>query len=697
LNRCTGIVVARARPAATQTVAGAPQVMMRAKQAAKIHGTALAGALVAVALGGCSSAAPAVAEGEGESAERTSALGTEVPSCSQAGSSLYDKAALALTVQLTASTPTVIFAAIDGLITVNGYPCVKKTVDGGAALTPSLVRKVTITGTSANDEKIVVDLQSGPLGTGILSTLGGITVDLVSGTGDEFSLRGTVAGDRYLAGESGSDSYFEISGDNVADVRVVHADVLTVSTGAGNDTFSGRGGALTASHLAGAPVTSLAAVAAPMTVYGGDGDDVLNGGDGDDTLYGGLGNDTFKTGTADDGADQYVGDLGTDKLDYSGRALALSVVLDGSSLSGEGVSLPRGPAAEADVVGADVEDLVGGSGNDALEGNVLANRISGGGGNDWLYGGPAGDCSSDVDVLDGGSNDDVFHQSALADCGDTMIGGTGTDRADYQLRTADLLISVDGAANDGASGEQDNVKTDVEVVLGGSGADVITGSALADELHGGPGNDVINGAGGDDNLIGDSGNDIVNGDAGNDTFWESGADPEYVSGSEEKGLGSDTLNGGSAASGGLDTADYSLRSAGLWVTICADAKTLKGASPSSSAQCTDSDGDGSLSEADAVVNVQHLLGGSANDTLKGDTSNDVVEGGAGIDTIYGGAGADTLFGDLGADRLFGGAGDDYLDGVGGTDTVIDGDDGSNAGDGDICLVEAGETATNCEL
>lgn len=652
-------------------------------------------ACAAALLGGCNAGSGAGADTD--YAERVDSLGVEVPTCSQAGASLYDKTTQALTLQLTSSAPTLIFAVIGGYVTANGYPCVKKTADGGAQLTPNQVKKVIIWGTSADNEKVVVDLQSGGLGSNILSAAGGILVDLVSGAGDEFSLRGTTGADRFSAGQAGGDTYFEISGDTVADVRVQNADTLTISLGAGNDSFSGRGGAFAASHLAAAALTSLAAASAPLTVYGGDGDDVLNGGDGDDALNGGLGNDTFKTHSSADGADVYRGDAGTDKLDYSGRTTALSVVMDGAFASGEGVSALLGPAAEADTVGADVEDLVGGSGNDALQGNLLANRLFGGNGNDWISGGPAGDCTVDIDVLDGGANDDVFAQGSVSDCGDTMSGGSGTDRVDYQLRSANLFISLDGGANDGAAGEQDNVKTDIEIAIGGAGADTLSGSPNADELHGGPQDDVISGAGGDDVLIGDSGNDTLNGEGGNDTFLESGLDAEYASGTEQRGLGSDTINGGTISNGGLDTADYSQRSASLGITLCTDIAKTKGPSGLSAAPCSDDDGDASLGEADSLINVQHLIGGTAGDTLAGHTGNELLEGGAGADSLHGGAGNDTLYGDLGADSLYGDAGDDYLDGVGGVDTVIDGDNGANSGDGDICIADSGETPTNCEL
>jgi Ca2+-binding RTX toxin-like protein len=581
--------------------------------------------------------------------------------------------------------------------------------DTGVKLTPAMVKKVSITGTAAVSDKVVIDTLSGALGSTILAATGGITVDLVSGAADTLSLRGSSAADKWSAGVAGSDTVFELSGDTTADLIVKAADSINVSLSSGNDIFTGQGGTFTATHLVGAPTTTLTAVALAMTVNGGDGDDVITGGNGGDTINGGNGNDIFKSAaTLADGDDTFLGGAGTDKADYSARTAALTFIMDGSTTGGEGV--------EADTIGADVEDFVGGTGNDTITGNVLGNHIQGGAGDDLISGGPGGNCVTtapiDADVLDGEAGNDTFNEGAAADCGDVLNGGAGTDRADYQARlvTASLALSLDGTANDGdpaavsGAGEKDNVKADVEIVLGGIGNDTIVGSAANDELHGGPGNDTISGGAGNDTISGDSGNDILNGEAGDDTFDESGMDPEYAGGAEPKGTGNDTMNGGTHDSLGLDTVSYASRSAALTATICMDATKLTGgATALATANCVDADGDPALTELDKILNVTHLVGGTGIDHLYGDTGDDIVEGGAGADFLYGGAGNDTIFGDDGIDTMYGDAGDDYLDGEGaavdGATDVFNGDTGvPNLSDADICITpDAGETRTNCEL
>lgn len=635
--------------------------------------------------------------------ESAATLGVEVASCSQAGSSGHNATSSALVLSM-GSVTSLVFGVVNGYVTVNGYACVKTT---GAKLTPAMVKKVTITGSAGTDDKVVIDTLSGAFGATILASTGGIAVDLLGGT-DTFSIRGASAADKWSAGMAASDLYFEISGDTTADIKVSGTEAVNVSLSSGNDTFTGMGGTFTATHLAAGPVTTLTPVTLNMAINGGDGDDTVTGGVGDDVVNGGAGNDIYKASAlvpvtqTTDGDDTFLGGAGTDKADYSARTADLTVVMDGATNSGDLLS-------ETDLVGIDVEDFIGGAGADAITGNALGNHIQGGAGDDTIGGGPAGNCVTtapiDADVLDGEGDNDTFDQGALADCGDIMNGGAGTDRVDYQARpnTQDLSISIDGSANDGnpaaGAGEKDNVKGDIEIVIGGQGKDTIVGSANADELHGGPGDDVVNGGAGNDVISGDSGNDILNGEAGDDTFDESGVDPEYTV-AENKGDGNDIINGGTHDTLGLDTVDYHARVAlkPVTVTICADSSKLTGNSALPAMtypMCSDDDGALADTESDQVVNVNHLIGGLGDDSLTGHTGDDIIEGGAGDDDLFGGGGNDQLYGDDGVDTMNGETGDDTLDG---NDTDSDADvyDGG-AGEGDICITATGETPTNCEL
>lgn len=518
--------------------------------------------------------------------------------------------------------------SVDSAILVNGTQC-------GTA-TATTIKRILVTG-STGTNVVIVDFMNGTFAPGYGTTTG-IQVDLVSGTGDAFKIRGSSAADTFTVGADGG--AFNV--DLIKDIAILNTDAITISAGAGNDIVSASGGYGTG-----------ATYASPITFHGGDGNDTLSGGTAADTISGGAGNDTlrgatdaaldvaadtlngeagddtFDCGNATNGGDVMNGGAGTDTASYALRTTAVTVTV--------GVTADDGQASELDDVTADVEAVTGGTGDDSLTGDANPNTLTGGAGADTLDG------DDGVDTLNGGDGDDTLLAGSSDADADVFNGGAGTDTVSYASRTTALTITIDGTANDGAA-ETDNVKTDVENVIGGAGNDTITGSALANVLTGGDGDDTLNGG------------------AGDDTFDEEAVDS-----------GSDVFNGGA----GTDTVDYSARLLALTVTMDGVAAD-----------------DGATGEADDVqTDIEGLLGGAGADTITGNDGNNVIDGGAAADVIDGGAGADELFGGDAVDTLTGGAGDDTLDGGVGTDTPLDCGDG----DGDIISLGAGETALNCEL
>lgn len=177
--------------------------------------------------------------------------------------------------------------------------------------------------------------------------------------------------------------------------------------------------------------------------------------------------------------------------------------------------LAGGPGADVICGGDGADELIGGGGDDVLIGGLGPDVLSGGRGRDTLVGG------DDADVLDGGTQDDTlyggsgqdrFPAPAERDGADVLSGGPGSDTADYRARTAPVTVSLDGLANDGADGERDTVgryrwdaglsgqASDVEAVVGGSGADTLIGDHLRNLLTGGAGADVLRGLDGEDVL-----------------------------------------------------------------------------------------------------------------------------------------------------------------------------------------------------
>jgi Ca2+-binding RTX toxin-like protein len=266
----------------------------------------------------------------------------------------------------------------------------------------------------------------------------------------------------------------------------------------GNDNLSGNDGD-----------DALFGQAGNDTLNGGAGNDALNGGSGNDIVNGDTGNDTVNY-VIGDGNDAVNGGADTDTLSLTGTAGAdsLDVVFNGTSIiQFEGGTVTNVESVVANMLGgvdtlnyngtsaavnvnltantasgftsiASIENVVGGSGNDILTGNTLANNLSGGNGNDTLI-------------------------ATVDNVRDSFGGNGGTDTADYSVYTANLAVVLDGlVGGSGSNAANSDTLSSIENFISGSGNDSITGNASNNAITGGAGNDVIAGAGGADVLTG---------------------------------------------------------------------------------------------------------------------------------------------------------------------------------------------------
>lgn len=210
----------------------------------------------------------------------------------------------------------------------------------------------------------------------------------------------------------------------------------TLSGGDGNDALTGRDG--------------------DDSLYGQAGDDVLNGDfsedgpGGDDLLDGGAGNDEFEQYVGFGypaplkGDDTYIGGAGYDRFSYFHRSVAVRVTLDGKANDGM--------AGESDNVGADIEEVGGGSGDDLIVGTNRADElwgsdgddtVRGNGGNDTLWG------NEGDDLIEGGAGNDKIDGGCMTD---RLIGGPGQDEiySDGTCSSSGLRSPLDRIeANDG--------------------------------------------------------------------------------------------------------------------------------------------------------------------------------------------------------------------------------------------------------
>jgi Ca2+-binding RTX toxin-like protein len=318
-------------------------------------------------------------------------------------------------------------------------------------------------------------------GAGDDTLVGGDGNDLLTGGSGIDSLDGGV-GDDYLYAGSGNDTVDGGEGD----------DTIVGGDGAGNDRYIGGTGTDTikyASSKAGIVVnlgtgkaSSLSRDAAGIgqdtlsgieNVTAGSFGDKLYGNEDSNSLSGEKGNDLLQGGA---GIDTLDGGDGEDTADYSDKTAAVEVTLNGSS---DAIVMVGG--IDEDTI-KNIENITAGSGDDSLIGDVNANKINSGAGDDFLSGG------SGKDQLDGGS---------------------GIDTADYSDKTykVEVTLNVSKSSTVKVNGIAEDSIKNIENITTGSGDDVLKGDLTANQFSGGDGNDLLNGGLGNDVLTGGSGND----------------------------------------------------------------------------------------------------------------------------------------------------------------------------------------------
>ncbi|HYQ38752.1 MAG TPA: M10 family metallopeptidase C-terminal domain-containing protein, partial [Pseudomonas sp.] len=260
----------------------------------------------------------------------------------------------------------------------------------------------------------VVSSYSDPFGS--YSVVSAETVVVGSSFGN--TLAGT-AGNDLVLGLGGNDSLSGGAGNDTVDGGSGN-DTLRASVGDGNDVYLGGAGSDTydlSATSAAATVNLSSGVASSAetgndslnsieNVLGSNGDNLITDTSGANTLTGLGGNDTFVL-LGDNARDTIQGGNGVDTVDYSAATANLSVNLASGTATVVGTGSTGG---QSDTLSS-IENFLGGSGNDNIAGNSVANWLSGGTGNDVLTG------AGGADRLTGGAGADVFDYNATSDSG----------------------------------------------------------------------------------------------------------------------------------------------------------------------------------------------------------------------------------------------------------------------------------------
>lgn len=464
--------------------------------------------------------------------------------------------------------------------------------------------------------------------------------DVLSGGDGNDSLEGGDGADQ-LAGRNGNDTLTDsggganIFGEGGDDSIVATADgAFLYADGGEDDDFISVAGAGAAFLVGGAGNDTLIGPDGGSVLNGGLGDDSIVGGDGDDQIFddeffGEAGNDVLRGGAGDDQITSYRGadtiDGGAGDLDRLSviRVLAtedLTYVVDGAGVLTGSDGLTATGIEIFDIQTGDGRDsIVGGAGDDFLDGGNNDDTIEGGLGRDDIYGGEGDDSLSDAGggaiIFAGVGNDIVTAVSDAGFFGVQVFGEAGDDSV--------AVSGPDGGYVEGGEGN--------DTLLGGDGGDLLFGGGGDDSVLGGDGDDQIT----DDPLFGLPGNDLLRGGDGDDVIVS------YA--------GADTLDGGA----GFDRLqlDRSVSTADLGYTL-------------SGSGLTGSDGTTAENFEDIVV-----FTGSGNDTLFGSDGNDQLYAGSGNNSVEGGDGFDQIVTGAGNDRISDSGGGTFIDAGDGNDTV----------------------------
>lgn len=444
------------------------------------------------------------------------------------------------------------------------------------------------------------------------------SADSIQGSG---TIDGT-SGQNYIVGSTGVDTIDAMEGNDFVYARDAADDI---TAGEGNDVVVSGNNAETTTLNEGNDI-----------VYGGANQDTMYGNEGDDQLYGGAVRDFAYGGDGDDiigGTDgnnpifndTYDGGAGNDTLTYRDATLNISVDLSVTSAQSTG---------QGNDTITNIENVIGGSGNDTLTGDANDNVIDGYLGDDTLNG--------------AGGTDTVSYDSLVNNLTETGVT---------------VSLALQGSSQNTVGAGSDTL-SNFENIRGSQYDDTLTGDSSNNEIEGGLGDDTLNGAGGSEDIasyehasgavtvsLASQGGSQNTSSAGNDTLTNfeglKGSDyNDTLTGDSSDnifygGAGNDIINGGSdnylsAGGTGGDIVSYAdLTTSSTLTTISGDdpsggtnSITINGVIVNlSTGQTTGNAGTDTLSD------IEHIIGSDFNDQFYTNSDDNKITTGDGEDVI----------------------------------------------------------------
>jgi len=351
---------------------------------------------------------------------------------------------------------------------------------------------------------------------------------------------------------------------------------------------------------------------------------------------------------------------------------------------------------------SNIEQIIGGRGNDNILGNSEATFFYGGVGADTIDGGAGidtagyqhseqavtidlsggvfsggeaeGDILTNIENIVGSAFADTISGDAqnnrltLGAGSDRASGGAGSDTAVFEFASSGIIYQVVAGELWVVQSQGTNVLSidvltdDIEfleftdttlsfsdatnlILKGTSGDDLLIGTPVADPVEGLAGNDTIEGRASNDTLDGGAGNDILKGEEGNDRLIGGAGVDQFIG-----GMGNDVFVVDDPSETVTELLDEGFDTVETGISFTLPSNV----------------------EAALVV-------GGAEVTIEGNTLANTLTGSSGSQTLLGLAGDDTLDGGEGADTLIGGLGNDtyYIDNSGdavGPETSAGGND-----------------------